>query len=345
MSNAKTGSPPKVDYHEILQVSKRASREVIHAAYLALAKKHHPNVVGSNTVGSRFMEIKEAYDTLSNDAKKTAYEDGQNKIEGRVIGDYRIIKEIATGGFGTTYLGEHILLGEKVCFKHCSQVDPELERILLAEAKAVWDLRHYSLPVMRDMLRMPDGSLVLVMSYIPGYTMEQIVTKAGKMEPEHVGWFMERALNALKYLHLHGVVHGDIKPQNMIIQHEDHMLVLVDFGLAMVKPSSSNRSLGYTPVFSSPEEMRGGTLVPESDLYSLGMTMIYALCGGDEQFTRKRVPNTTPQPLVDFIRRLVVNEVTSRPHWGTEDLCETISKVRQQSFGRTRSNMKPIAGL
>ena len=94
---------------------------------------------------------------------------------GKVIGNYRIIREIAEGGFGTTYYGEHLIVGEPVCIKHCHHVSADDSGVLISEAKSIWNLRHYSLPVMRDMLQMDDGSLALVMSYIQGPTLEQIV--------------------------------------------------------------------------------------------------------------------------------------------------------------------------
>ena len=89
-------------------------------------------------------------------------------------------------------------------------------------------------------------------------------------------------------------------------------------------------------------ERKGSPLLPESDLYSLAVTMIYAL-GGDIE--AKRVPASVPDSLCDFIKKLLVRDVLNRPNWQKEDLCETISKIRQKEFGRKGSNMKPIKGL
>lgn len=259
----------------------------------------------------------------------------------KVIGNYRILDKIAEGGFGITYKAEHTTLGSLVCFKHATHISPEDEELLFSEARAMWDLRHFGIPAVRDVLRMPDKSVALIMSYVPGLTLEQIVKKNYEdgIDAEHVAWITDRILNILKYIHYHGVVHGDIKPQNVIIQPESHTVVLVDYGLSAVKPSRSTRTKGFTPLFASPEQMDGRTLVPETDFYGLGMTMIYAL-GGDVEHVK--VPGTTPEHLCQLIKSFIRRDVVSRPNWREMDLCEEMQMVREKDFGRSMSGMKPL---
>lgn len=326
------------DPYKILEVDNRASATVIKAAYHALAKLHHPDQNGDP---KKFKEVTAAYEILSDPAKKKRYDKVANKKTGTFIGSYEVIESIAEGGFGATYRGEHVITGDPVCIKHCSEISSAHDQILIDEMRSIWDLRHYALPVMRDLQRLDDGSLALIMSYIPGYTLEQIVEKAGKLEPETVAWITERILNALLYLHHHGVIHGDIKPQNIIIQPKTHSVVLVDFGLAMVKPGSSDKSLGYTPIFAAPEQIAGKPLLPASDYYGVGMLMVYALNGG-KRMEKKEVPSTVPDPMSNFIASLVKKDVLSRPQ---SELFDEFVKVRHQSFGRTRSGMKDIPGF
>lgn len=257
----------------------------------------------------------------------------------KVVGNYRLIEPIAEGGFGVTYRAEHVLVGELVCIKHANNVSPDDTKIMLEEAKAIWDLRHYAIPTMRDVIEMPDGSLALVMSYVPGPTISQIVEKKKKLDPEHVAWITERVLNGLHYLHFHGVVHGDVKPQNIIVQPKQHMATLVDYGLSSIKPKSSTNTKGYTPVFAAPELEAGNPPLPESDFYGLGMTMIFAL-GGDVQ--AKQVPDKTPEPMCEFIKKLIKINPLQRPNWQKIKLMDEIKIVRQKSFGRTYSGMKPL---
>jgi len=326
------------DPYKTLEISNRASSTVIKAAYHALIKQFHPDYSGHD---KRAKELNAAYEILSDSDKKKKHDKLAKDQKGTIIGSYRVLESIAEGGFGSTYKGEHILTKDPVCIKHCSMVSPAHDAILIQEMKSIWDLRHYAMPVMRDLQRLEDGSLALIMSYIPGFTLEQIVEKAGKIEPETTAWITERILNALLYLHHHGVIHGDIKPQNIIIQPKTHSVVLVDFGLAMVRPGSSDKSIGYTPVFASPEQIDGKALLPASDYYSLGMLMVYALNGG-KRMEKKEVPSSVPDPMANFIGSLVKKDVLSRPQ---DNLFEQFVKVRQDSFGRTRSGMKDIPGF
>lgn len=328
----------KNDPYKVLEVDSRASSAVIKAAYQALIKLHHPDHSGSE---DKTKELNAAYQILSDADKRKNYDKQSKDKSGTVIGSYRVLESIAEGGFGATYKGEHVITKDPVCIKHCSEISPAHDQVLIQEMKSIWDLRHYALPCMRDLQRLEDGSLALIMSYIPGYTLEQIVEKAGKIEPETTAWISERILNALLYLHHHGVIHGDIKPQNVIIQPNTHSVVLVDFGLAMVRPGSSDKSLGYTPVFASPEQIAGKTLLPASDYYSLGMLMVYALNGG-KRMDKKEVPSSVPDPMANFIGQLIKKDVLARPQ---KDLFEEFVQVRKDSFGRTRSGMRNIPGF
>jgi serine/threonine protein kinase len=326
------------DPYKVLEVNPRASQLVIKAAYQALMKKNHPDCSGSNDIAK---DLNAAYEILSDTDKREKYDRASQDKTGTIIGSYRILESIAEGGFGQTYKGEHLITKDPVCIKHCSMVSPAHDAVLIQETKSIWDLRHYALPAMRDLIRLDDDSLALVMSYIPGYTLEHIVDKVGKMDPETVAWITERLLNAMMYLHHHGVIHGDIKPQNIIIQPNNHSVVLVDFGLAMVKPSESAKSQGYTPLFASPEQIAGNVLLPASDYYSLGMVMIYALNGG-KKMDSKQVPSDVPDPMIDFIYNITKKDILTRPQ---NDLFDIFVNVRLKSFGRARSGMRNIAGF
>ena len=327
-------------YYRRLEIDPAASPEVIRAAYRACIHKLDPRFEGED--GEQAKLLNEAWGVLSDPNKRQEYDHEGQQYTGTVVGNYVIQKALAEGGFGTTYLGEHRISKMPVCIKHCHMISPASKQVLLDEARSVWDLRHYALPVMRDFLELEDDSLALVMSFIPGPTLEQVVKQYGRLDPENVCWITQRIFNALQYLHYHGVVHGDIKPQNIIVQEESHSICLVDFGLAMVKPSSKDKAKGYTPIFASPEQEDGQTLLPESDFYSLGMTMLYMLSGSVEHAARQSIPDDVPDPLCGFIKRLLRRDVLSRPNWQKEDISETLRKVRIESFGRDHSSMKPL---
>lgn len=323
--------------YDLLQILPTATTPVIEAAYSALS--------GSETRSDVADRLKEARDTLVDPARRAAY-DGQGSL-GPTVGGYRLVRRIAEGGFGKTYLAEHILTGEQVCVKHASKISPTDAQILTDEAKAMWNLRHFAIPAVHDLIRLDDGSMALVMSYIPGPTIVGVVqaylNRGERVPPEHVAWITERCMNALAYMHRFGVVHGDLKPQNIIVQPDVHMVSLVDFGLAQVKPAPDDSSRGYTETFSPPEQMAGDPLTPQSDFYALGKTMIYTLGGGDLDRVRlDAIPHDVPRPMREFVFRLTDKDPTKRPDWRAENLMETVKTMRRESFGRYRSDMLPL---
>lgn len=335
MTKAKTIA----DLCAVLQVAPNASREVLGAAKKALLKIHHPDKTGNDEMAKR---VNAAHAILASKAKRAKFE--KLAAEGSILGSYRVIEKIAEGGFGATYKAEHVVLGELACLKQGFMSDAYSEAILLDEARALWDMRHYALPAMRDCIKQEDGSLVLVMSYIEGPTLEELVEKVGRLDPEHVVWISQRILNGLLYLHQHGVIHGDLKPKNIIIQPKKHLAIMVDFGLAAIRPTGETKAKGYTDIFSAPEMEAGRPPIPETDLFSLGKTMLYALGGSYESVDRLNVPEKTPDALCKFVKRLIVREPLSRPNWQKENLVDSFAKMRLDSFGRDKSNLKPIRG-
>lgn len=339
-----TTKPDKNPY-TVLQVSPRAEAAVIKGAYRALIQLHSPDKGGSE---ARAKEINAAFALLSDPAKRKAFDDAGAPTTGSFVGGYRITREIAVGGFGTTYEAEHAITGGKACLKHCLRVSEEYNEVLIKEAMALWNLAHHALPAMRDMIKMDDGSLVLAMTFMEGLTIEQVVKKVGRMEPIDVAWIVERVLNALLYLHHHGVVHGDLKPQNVIENDSQHAAYLIDFGLANVRPTGADRAHGFTKDFSPPEQIASAydhvrrPLIPASDFYSLGMLMIYMLGGGMDAVKKALVPSSVPAPMQSFIRSLIARDPMARPQGDVFDL---FKQVRYESFGKARSGMRKIPGL
>jgi serine/threonine protein kinase len=331
------------NHYDLLQVSHRASREVIEAAYRALIQRHHPDHNGSTEMAAA---LNVAHAVLSDPRQRRDYDRERRVVDPKTIDGYRVISKIAEGGFGKTYKGEETLTGLPVCVKHCTEISPDHDAILIEEARAMGSLGcgHYSIPQYHKLVRLDDGSMALVMAFIEGKTISQVVEKLGPLDAEHVAWIAQRVLHALFFLHVHGIIHGDLKPQNIILPPDTHNAVLVDFGLAMIKPRAADKAKGYTDLFAPPEQMAGQVLIPESDIYSLGMTMIFMLTGGDvNRMARKQVPRSVPEPMCDFIRSLTHKEPMDRPRvWEKDDLREEVEQMRQQSFGRIHSNLKPL---
>lgn len=250
------------------------------------------------------------------------------------IGNYEVLKQIGEGGFGRTYEARHMLLDEKACLKQNINLTKEDAELLKREAKLLWNVYHYSLPAMRDFFKTSDGSYIIAMSFVEGKTLDKIIQKHNALHPEEVCWISQRLLNALHYLHNKGVIHGDVKPPNVIIQPKEHNAVLVDYGLASLHPTRVSKAIGYTPVFVAPEIVENKPPIPESDLYCLGLTMLYAL-GGDP--IAKTYPDHVPKQLQEFCNNLIRYNPVDRPHWEAEDLVAKLSDIRFEVFGRRTS--------
>ena len=268
----------------------------------------------------------------------------RNDVGHSVIGPYRLLAKIGEGSLAWTYRGEHIELGAPVCIKICRTLDPEDHEVLRHEALAMWGLSHPAVPTIHDFIRTPDGNVALVMKYIPGLNLEQYVDAHGPMDSRQVAWIADRALNCLFYMHMSGeVIHGDIKPRNVMVMKGRHTIVLVDYGLAVIKPRPGERAQGFTELYSPPEQLAGEEAVAESDLFSLGLTLIYALSGDEKRVRRREIPPGTPAPFAKFITRLVADRPSDRPPiWKKENLCWTIERVRRDSFGDRYNDIPPF---
>jgi len=250
-----------------------------------------------------------------------------------IIGNYKVIQQIGEGGFARTYEAEHMLLGTKACLKQNINITPEDADVLKQETALLWDINHHSLPAMKDFLKLDDGSYVLAMTFVEGKNLEQIIKKHKAVHPEDVCWMTQRLLQALYYLHAHGIVHADVKLQNVIVQPKIHNAVLVDYGLSSLRPKSNTRPIGYTQAFAAPELLDGKPPIPQSDLYGLGIVMLYAL-GGDP--FAKTYPSSVPQPIKNYCDAFLKYNPLDRPDW-KDDLVSKLSDVRQEVFGRRHS--------
>lgn len=248
------------------------------------------------------------------------------------VGNYKVLKKIGEGGFGRIFQAEHIHLGTNACLKqNIGERNDDVE-LLRHEARLLWKLDEYhSIPSIKDFILLEKNNAVIVMSYIEGKTLEEVVAKKGAIHPEDVSWITERLLGALYYSHYHGVIHTDVKPENVFVEPKKRDIKLIDFGLATYKPTSATRPAGYTPKYAAPELMLGNPPVPESDLYGAGIVMLRAL-GGD--IAKKEFRADTPVELKNFCNYLLRYDIKERPSWEKDNPLKLLSDIRMKIFGR-----------
>ncbi len=200
----------------------------------------------------------------------------------KVIGNYRIVRELGRGGMGCVYEAWHLHMDRRVAIKSLLPAiasDQETLQRLFREQEILDGLRHANIVALHDVHVQQDG-VYLVMEYIEGLTLEQRIRRAGALDAHAVAAIGQQLLSALAHTHARGVVHRDIKPGNIMLTKAEAKLL--DFGIA--KAADSARLTAPDMVFGSPAYMppelwRGKPASPASDLYALALCLYEALVG------------------------------------------------------------------
>ncbi len=210
--------------------------------------------------------------------------------EGHVFADrYEIRSFLGVGTFGRTFLAWDRVERVKVVLKELLpswHANKEALAAFRQEAGIAVSVRHPNLVPFHALESVPGGH-VLVLGHVAGDTLHRIVRNGGLPAPE-AARVMGGILDGLDALHQRGVIHRDVKPENVIVQ-PDGSAVLLDFGAASVagargtEPAGRERHPG-TPAFMSPEQARGGTITAASDLYAAGAVMWETFTGLSHPF-------------------------------------------------------------
>ena len=196
------------------------------------------------------------------------------------IGKYRLLKSLGSGGFANVYLGEHVYLKTKAAIKvlhiESDLTEEDLNRFF-HEARTIAQLRHPHIISIMDFDVIKDVPF-LVMEYAPhGSLAEQYYDKL-PLEASVILPYVKQIASALQFAHNNRVVHCDVKPENMLLNEQDKVL-LSDFGIAIVFNSNlrTQQTLG-TMHYMAPEQFAGKP-VPASDQYALAVSIYHWLCG------------------------------------------------------------------
>jgi serine/threonine-protein kinase len=210
---------------------------------------------------------------------------------GRVVdGRYRVQARIGTGGMGIVYRVEHLHLGKTAAMKVLSPdtaAKPEMVRRFRLEAQSVSKLNHPNIVQTFD-FGTADGSLYLVMEFIKGDDLASLLRREGPWSFARSARFFAQVCSGLTEAHEAGIVHRDMKPENLMVVHrrdQEHAKIL-DFGLAKLRErgpgeraiSTGGQVIG-TPYYMAPEQVRGEALDARADIYSLGATLYRVLTG------------------------------------------------------------------
>lgn len=214
--------------------------------------------------------------------------DATDPMIGRqVIGQYLIEKKLGVGGMGAVYLAQQTTVSRPAVIKVLrSQLGGSSEGTarFAVEAKAASSLNHPNIVTIYNYGEMPDGTLFLAMEYIAGETLAQRLERCGPLPVDRAVNIASQIASALGEAHTHGVVHRDLKPQNIMLVEragEPDFVKVLDFGIAKLDDMSVT-STGYvvgTPRYMSPEQLLGKRLDHRSDIYSAGILLFEMLAG------------------------------------------------------------------
>ncbi len=205
-------------------------------------------------------------------------------FRGRFIKGYEILELIGQGGFGAVYRAHQLVVDREVAFKiilpqYANQ--PDFIRRFESEAQVVARLEHFHIVPLYDYWREPDGAY-LVMRWLRGGNLRQMLSRQKQLPVETVAQILDQIGSALAVAHQQGVIHRDIKPDNILLDEAGNAY-LADFGVA-IHPFNRNQSpqlnqrMG-SPPYISPEQILGQGALPQSDVYSLGIVLFELLTG------------------------------------------------------------------
>jgi eukaryotic-like serine/threonine-protein kinase len=203
-----------------------------------------------------------------------------------VLGDrYTLVEPLGDGGMAEVYLARDNFLGRKVALKVLRERyadDEEFVERFRREAISAAALNHPNVVQVYDRGRTEDGAFYMAMEYVPGGTLKERMKTEGGLTPREAAEIASQVADALAVAHDRGIVHRDVKPQNVLLAASGEAKVS-DFGIARAASTDTltqtDAVLG-TLAYMSPEQVRGERVGPASDLYSLGV-VLYEMLTGD----------------------------------------------------------------
>jgi serine/threonine-protein kinase len=198
-----------------------------------------------------------------------------------VAGRYSIDRELGRGGMGIVYLAHEVHLDRLVAIKLLppdKAADPLLRDRFLREARHAARLSHPHIIPIHSVAE--SGEFVFfVLAYIEGETLANRVRTRGPLVGSEASRILREVSWALAHAHAQGLVHRDVKPDNILIESNSGRALVADFGIAAAMGEASGQVAAGTPEFMSPEQASGTAIDARSDLYSLGATAFFALSG------------------------------------------------------------------
>jgi serine/threonine-protein kinase len=297
----------------------------------------------------------------------TSDESSATSLAGQRIGGYRIIERVGRGGMGTVYKAEQIDLQRIVALKVISEEhtkDKDFVDLFIHEARAAAKLNHPNIVQVYDVKRHNDY-YYFSMEFVSGGSVQEILNRQKKIAADQTVQMILEAARGLDYAHKKGIVHRDVKPDNLMIS-ETGMIKIGDMGLARgleekVGPEEETSVIG-TPHYIAPEQVLGRPADFRSDIYSLGATA-YRMLAGITPFSAPSVRDLVnkkvredatsiiehspevPKTVADIVARMMVRDPDRRYQTMLEVAADLERYVRGQADASAEARREHTTGV
>jgi len=252
---------------------------------------------------------------------------------------YEIKRVLGAGGMGVVYKAIDKELGETVAIKtlrpEMMGMDPAALDRFRSEIRLARKISHRNVVRTHD-IGESDGLYFITMEYIEGSSLKDLIIARGRLPGPAVIAIGKQLCRALEVAHEAGVIHRDIKPQNMVVE-ADGVLKVMDFGIARLQSRSEGHTQAGmvvgTPEYMSPEQLRGDELDARSDLYSAGVVLYESLTG--------KVPHTADS--AGALIGKVLTETPAEPRALAPDASPTLCAIVMQALSKDREKRPPSA--
>src|SRR5437870_4427579 len=235
-------------------------------------------------------------------------------FRGQIIGKYKILSTIGSGGFGTVYLAEDTWIQKKVALKVPHKQSANFGE-LLREPRLLAALAHPNIVAIVTAEKQ-ENVFFIVMEFVPGETLEGIVAREGALDVALALDYTCQICNAVDHAHRHGVLHRDLRPSNVIVT-DNGLLKVADFGTSrFLEIAAHGTTVIGSPPYMAPEQFEGKSVFA-SDIYSLGVSMYQMLTG--------ELPYDTPSP--SDLDRLMSGELLTPPRLKNPKIPKSISDI------------------
>ncbi len=276
-------------------------------------------------------------------------------MQGTVLDNrYTLVEPLGSGGMAEVYLAHDEVLDRDVALKilrHQYAEDEQFVERFRREARSAAGLSHPNIVSIYDQGRSEDGAYYIAMEYVPRGTLKERISRYGALDPDAAAGVALQIADALQAAHEKGVIHRDIKPQNVLVTRTGDVKV-TDFGIARAASSTvtaTSAVLG-TAGYMSPEQAMGKPVGPRSDLYSLGV-VLYEMLTGDLPYSAEnpialsmkhvneppRSPREVNPEIPEALDALTVKLLAKNPEDRYASAAELIDDLE-----RVRSGLPPV---